>query len=142
MPLAGGSVRHRRRRRFALSLSIALLLAGVHVGLPSGVSADGDGWQNANGTSKTATGTVSTQNSEPAKAFAFDTDNAATSCTSPQGSCIAGEPDGANSFEVFTTSPSASVTFAVTTSEPIACGYSMPNKVSFNGQLPYTTQDP
>src|SRR5437867_4202771 len=121
---------HRSTRRSAISVLVSFLLAaGVLAGSPAhAAQSAGDGWQNANGTSATATGQASTDAGQPAKVHAFDTDHAVQSCSSPQGMCVPGEPDGGSSFEIFTTTGSATVTFSVTTARPLRCGFAMPYK--------------
>jgi len=127
---------HRAAR--AAAIAAALLLSSA---VPSSVpvaQAAGDGWQNANGTSKTATGQAGA-GGQPAQVFAFDTGQTVTACSSPQGTCVIGQPDGPTWFEVFATSPATSITFSVTTAAPIACGYKLTFKASFNGST-YTDE--
>lgn len=65
--------------------------------------------------------------------FAFDTGRKVKGCSSPQGSCVVGEPEGPTSFEVFADSPTRTITFTVRTVAPIACGTDLAFKASFDG---------
>jgi hypothetical protein len=132
-------MRHGWRARFAGAAILALLAAGAP---GSTTAAPGDGWSNANGTSTSASGQASTGSGQPALVFAFDVGQTVTGCSSSQGPCSVAQPDGATSFEVFATTATVTLHFQVVTAQPIACDFSVGFKVSFNGNLPYTTQDP
>jgi hypothetical protein len=136
----------RNRRRGALlqavavaSSVLAVLTFLVVVSPPA--QADGS-WSNQNGTSTTADGIASTDQGGNALVFAVDTDHAVSACSSTDGSCSAGQPDGADSFEIFASTATPEVDFSVTTSAPIGCSLSLAFKVSFNGSPPYTQQNP
>ncbi len=89
-------------------------------------------WQNLTGTSKQATGTASTGD-QPAKVFAIDTGKKVTDCSSPQGQCVVGQPDGPKSFEIFADPATTVVSFKVRTTAPIPCGAGLAFKASFDG---------
>src|SRR5438270_1814208 len=113
----------RRRRppwRVGIVAVTLFSLSASLVFLSSAARADGS-WDNANGTSTTATGLASTDSSQNALVFAIDTDHTVTSCSSTDGTCSAGQPDGSKSFEVFASAATSAVDFSVVTSAPIAC---------------------
>lgn len=133
----------RRAARMAAILAAISIVLGVAMAVPlPSARAAGSSWQNGNGTSTTATGQATTDGASPARVFAFDTGVDVTACSSPSGTCSLGQPDGATSFEVFADSASATVSFSVTTSAPIACDYRIGFKVSYTGSPPYQTQTP
>ena len=102
----------------ALVLGCVLTIVGVLQGGSPNAQADGNAWQNANGTSTTATGQATIAGGQLAMVFAFATDNPVSGCSSPAGSCSIAAPDGPNSFEVFANAGTPTVSFSVTTTAP------------------------
>ena len=116
-------MRTRLPRQLATALiaaSLGLVAFGPLAALAPGALAQGNGWQNGNGTSSTATGEAGT--GQAARVFAFNAGVPVIACSSPQGVCKIGIPDGPNSFEIFVNPGMTKVEFTVTTSSPIGCG--------------------
>jgi hypothetical protein len=119
---------NRSARFLIVALGAALLAGGALVSstIAGGASADPNNFfQNANGTSTNVNGKVTTDTGQNAfyisVTFPKTAGQAVNNCSSPQGQCIPGAPNGASSFEVKMNPPGPSATFTAQTAQPVAC---------------------